>query len=129
MKALDLLPFPHKLPYKGFNKLCVAFTLFPKNIDLPVLENMASLMGMKVEFSEGKTTHLVYKPYDSEDKSRRFDEDCYLCKSSKIQTVNRTFEDKQSLKLVRFDWFLSCIMNGEIVSEEGSQREFPELLE
>lgn len=119
MKALDLLPFPHVLPYEEVSNICVAFTLFPKNKELVVLEEMAKLMGMKVEFSEDATTHLVYKDYEPESQAcENLSEKEYLMKSSKIQIANRTFNNKSGLKVVRFEWFLQCILNGKKEEED-----------
>ncbi len=119
MKALDLLPFPYTLPYTNLPKFCVAFTLFPRIRDLPVLENIASLMGMKVEFSEEKTTHLIYQSYSGESEAtQKMSKEDYLKTSSKIQTIHRTFKDKSKIKVVDFEWFLNCILNREAEDEK-----------
>lgn len=93
---MDLLPLPYKPPYKGFSKLYVAFTLFPTNgKDKEVLQNLADLMGMRVEFTEENTTHLIVN-------SEKKDE---VAKSGKIQMIRRTFKNKKP-KVVLFEWFL-----------------------
>ena len=59
-KAMDLLPFPYKIPYDGFSKFCVAFALFDsKSKDLGVLNNIAELLGMRNEFNLHTTTHVI----------------------------------------------------------------------
>ena len=124
LKAIDLLPFPHRIPYANFSNYCLAFTLFQKNKDLPVLENLAKLMGMQVEFSEENTTHLVYCDYDSSMGlgQGEIDEDLQLKQSIKVQTIKRTFKKKQP-KLVKFDWFLNCILNGIRVDETEYEKD------
>ena len=113
LRAIDLLPFPHSIPYPNFSKYCVAFTLFSKTKDQIVIENLAQLMGMKVEFSEENTTHLVYCNYDSsmELGQGEIDEETHLKQSNKVQIVKRTFKHKQP-KIVNFEWFFNCLMKG-----------------
>jgi hypothetical protein len=95
-KAMDLLPLPYSVPYTGLRKVCVAFTLFSNNSkDKVVLENLAALMGMEVEFSQDKTTHLVVN-------SEKMDQ---IKQSAKIETIKRSFMVRQP-KVVLFEWFL-----------------------
>mmetsp|Transcript_6411 Transcript_6411/g.5510 ORF Transcript_6411/g.5510 Transcript_6411/m.5510 type:complete len:170 (+) Transcript_6411:3-512(+) len=117
LKAIDLLPFPQRIPYANFNNLVVAFTLFSRDRDLPVLENLADLMGMKIEFSQENTTHLVYCSYDTKQGPGGDEiENTDFSRSHKIQTIKRTFGDKTP-HIVSFDWFLNCMLNGEKIDE------------
>ena len=123
LKAIDLLPFPHSIPYPNFSQYWVAFTLFPKNRDLPVLENLADLMGMRVEFSEENTTHLVYCNYDAnQGPGGKENKEVDLSGSSKIQIIKRTFTEKVPY-IVKFDWFLNCILNGRKEDETSYMRD------
>lgn len=95
-KAMHLLPLPYTVPYKGFDKLCVAFTLFSDNLkDKIVLQKLAELMGMDVEFSQEKTTHLIVNTEKLKE----------LKHSAKIETIKRSFTERQP-KIVMFEWFL-----------------------
>jgi hypothetical protein len=95
-KAMDLLPLPYPIPYTGVSDLCVSFTLFPNSgKDKAVLENLAELIGMDVEFSQGRTTHLIV----NSDKLK------YIDQSTKIQMIKRTFKDRVPI-IVTFEWFL-----------------------
>jgi hypothetical protein len=60
-----------------------------------VLQKLAELMGMEVEFSQDKTTHLIVN-------SDKVDE---LKNSAKIETIKRSFTLRRP-KIVKFEWFL-----------------------
>ena len=95
-KAMDLLPLPYKPPYAGTSNLYVAFTLFPSaGKDREVLSNLASLMGMNLEFSEANTTHLIVNS----------EKTAHLQNSAKIQMIQRAFRTRKP-KVVLFEWFL-----------------------
>ena len=108
-KAMDLLPLPYKIPYEGFDQFWIAFSLFDQNKkDTEVLSNLANLLGMKVEFTEEETTHLII----NSDRKNELD------KSVKIQRIKRTFT-KRKPKVVLFEWFLQGLLNGKPEAEEN----------
>lgn len=93
---MDLLPLPYSIPYSGISNICVSFTLFPNSgKDKVVLENLAELMGMDVEFSQERTTHLIVN-------TEKLD---YIGQSTKIQMIKRSFKDRVP-SIVTFEWFL-----------------------
>ena len=74
----------------------MAFTLFSDNLkDKIVLQKLAELMGMEVEFSQDKTTHLIVNTEKLKE----------LKHSAKIETIKRSFSLRRP-KIVMFEWFL-----------------------
>lgn len=107
-KAMDLLPLPFQTPYEGFENYCVAFSLFGDyRKDMEALTNLATLMGMKIEFTEQNTTHLIINT----------DKVAFIDKSAKVTQVKRTFK-KRKPKVVKFEWFLQCLLSGEPEPED-----------
>ena len=82
-----------------------------ENKDLDVLTNLAQLIGMRIEFDFHKTTHVIL---NSERKNE-------MDKSSKINQLIRVFDPNNKLrdsslvkpKVVLFEWFLECLLNGK----------------
>jgi hypothetical protein len=62
---------------------------------------------MNVEFSQEHTTHLIV----NSEKIK------FLDQSTKIQMIKRSFKEKVP-KIVKFEWFLQCLLNGEKEQEE-----------
>lgn len=94
--AIHLIPFCYKPPIADFKNICVAFTLYEsKGNEIQILQNIAELIGMKVEFTEENTTHLVVSSKMKE----------YInTKSMKVNTIRKTFTKRKPL-VVSDEWF------------------------
>lgn len=67
--ALHLQPLPQRIPVANFASICVEFAMVSNELDLLVFENLVSLYGIKKQWKDGKTTHLIIFETENLEKS------------------------------------------------------------
>ena len=96
--SLHLQPLPQKVPIKNFSKTCIKLGLCDNQVDMLVFSEIMKLYGIKSEFADGVTTHLVMMSQDN------------LHKSKSLQVIKKW---KKAPKVVNSDWLFDSLQRGE----------------
>lgn len=98
--ALHLQPLPHKVPIPAFANVCVEFAMVENMLDALVFENLVRLFGIKKQWKDGKTTHLIVFAQENLEKSKKL---------SQIKEGNF----KSPVDVIDSGWLFDSMNNGE----------------